>query len=1010
MSLIDQLERDRFIQEHGSNISVIAPAGVGKTRSIIERIVFLAHQPEAIAIDRLTRLIVVTYSVKAAQEMQQRARVAIREAKVSPQVQRAFQQTFFGTIHSYCVRLLDRFGHYLGLPSSVGLLQADDELWQRFLTRGLGQGMPADPNLTELFAFFAPDKLYALGKSISPGDDISTQPFPSLDLKKLLAYTDPTLHAATRKTITRAQEAALLWSHAWARGEHFRTLPVPPESAKAADFAQLWAESFAPLHNWLRDSAFAFGRRIANAYAAFRLDQGVMTYDDQVRMALLVLNTPAVQRELAADRLSVLLDEAQDTDPRQFEVLRRVAGLAEGYTQAADQSFCIVGDFQQAIYAPRSDLATYRRVDTEILADPRGSRSKLQVTFRCDQAIIDFVNRLFPLVLNNSGGQCEFVELAPRDNAGPGQVLRWPCPELPALDKITSAVRAQHEAKALAQQIQKWGPAGLGADSWSQVAILCPRKNWLLDLQRELVALDLPVQLHSSNEQQGDRTPGAWLTSLLWIAAHPEDTFEIAGVLREIFGVPDHDMAHFTGGKGERLRLDRAVPVGEGTVARALQILHEACIDADRLPLAQAVEKILRLTRLRERLNSIPDLELEQPDRELNDFLALIAARSAEGLTLAELAQELRLGLTQTHPAEEEIRDAIQLLTSHKSKGLEWQAVVVPYIFRNIESKSPTYPRLEQGPDGNETICRDATDYKSRLRDHIDNRDRQQLQRLLYVMSTRAKRTLLLVDDQNVYAAQKRRGGWSAAELLGLTNGTNTAAWDDLPTAPNLKPSPATTVKRIEPSLDLPNLNEEALTQALTRARAIPTRITPHTLAIHRHDEAEPETRSEREEEHPPSADNPGILYGTWWHEFVETLPWSQPRSHWQQRFLEAQKHSPQPVRSTREWELLTNSKLAAWLEQPSQIIHTEIPFLWHEANATCLEGIMDLAVYSPKERAWQVLDWKTNRVGKAGASEIVAIYREQIRAYVRTLRGLLKAEVRGSLYLTQTGEWIEVD
>ena len=69
-----------------------------------------------------------------------------------------------------------------------------------------------------------------------------------------------------------------------------------------------------------------------------------------------VLKHPAVRRELASERLSVLLDEAQDTDPRQFEVLRLVAGLGPDSHQSDDQNFCIVGDFQQAIYAPRSDL------------------------------------------------------------------------------------------------------------------------------------------------------------------------------------------------------------------------------------------------------------------------------------------------------------------------------------------------------------------------------------------------------------------------------------------------------------------------------------------------------------------------------------------------------------------------------------------------------------------------------------------------------------------------------
>ena len=45
MSLRDQEERTRFVEELRSNISVIAPAGVGKTRAIVERIVRMANLP-----------------------------------------------------------------------------------------------------------------------------------------------------------------------------------------------------------------------------------------------------------------------------------------------------------------------------------------------------------------------------------------------------------------------------------------------------------------------------------------------------------------------------------------------------------------------------------------------------------------------------------------------------------------------------------------------------------------------------------------------------------------------------------------------------------------------------------------------------------------------------------------------------------------------------------------------------------------------------------------------------
>jgi len=1017
-ALIDQAERDRFVLEQGKNISVIAPAGVGKTTSIVERIVHLASLPEAEAVDRLSRLIVVTYSVRAAQQMQQKARVAIRAATVSARVQRAFQQTFFGTIHSYCVRLLERFGHYLGLPSPVALLQGDDELWNRFLLRGLGQGISQDANLRELFHFYSPEKLYALGKEISPGEEIEAGPVPELDWRRLLDYRDNALHAATKKSIVRAQEAATRWSEAWARGERFRPLPKCPESEKAAAFAEIWNETFAPLHDWLRDSALAFGRHVANAYEAFRLSEAVMTYDDQVRLALQVLKKfPAVRSELASERLSVLLDEAQDTDPRQFEVLQRVAGLGNAPDQTDDQSFCIVGDFQQAIYAPRSDLGMYRLVHDEISAEPRGTSSRLQVTFRCDRAIIDFVNRIFPAVLNNAGGQCAFETLVARDQAGPGQVVRWACPDEPeqvAGKKITAEIRARHEARFVARRIQELGPAGFGASDWSQVAVLCPRKNWLLEIQRELVDLGLPVQLHSSNEQQRDRTPAAWLTALIWIAAHPEDSFEIAGVLREILGVSDSDMAIHTGGDGDKLRLDR-LPQSrdEGPVETALKNLREACARADAMPLHRAVHQLLEKTRLRERLNSIVEMELENADRELDDFLAVIAGRGAEGATLAELAEELRLGLSEVHPAEEEIRDAIQLLTSHKAKGLEWQAVIVPYVFRAIESKSPPYPRVVSGEAGREIVCRDKADFASQARDFVTGRERQQLQRLLYVMSTRAKRTLVLVDDEALFAGQTRRPGWSAGELLGFFGGENRGTWTALPETASLPEEFAPVESAPDPGVvPLPDLSRDDVRRAVERAGAFPRRITPHALAIHVRDareEAEPEKQMEREDD-TGAAGGPGILYGTWWHEFVQTIPWRQPAAAWQRKFIEAQARSPQPERAAREWELFRRSTLAQWLAEPGRLIQVELPFLWRETGEeACLEGVMDLAVYTESESAWRVIDWKTNRLGPTGSDGLVEIYRGQIHAYVRALREMLSAEVRGSLYLTQTGEWVEV-
>ena len=111
----DQAQRDRFIYELERNFSVVASAGSGKTRAITDRIVALARRERAR--EWLPTLVVVTYTNRAAAEMQQRARQSILEAGVSLEVLAAFDRAFFGTIHSLCVRLLRQHGHHIGVPA-----------------------------------------------------------------------------------------------------------------------------------------------------------------------------------------------------------------------------------------------------------------------------------------------------------------------------------------------------------------------------------------------------------------------------------------------------------------------------------------------------------------------------------------------------------------------------------------------------------------------------------------------------------------------------------------------------------------------------------------------------------------------------------------------------------------------------------------------------------------------------------------------------------------------------
>ena len=81
----------------------------------------------------LPRLVVVTFANRAADEMQQRAREQILRAQPRPEVLATFNSAWFGTIHAFCLKLLNDYGHHLGLPAPLELITDDDDLWNEFV-------------------------------------------------------------------------------------------------------------------------------------------------------------------------------------------------------------------------------------------------------------------------------------------------------------------------------------------------------------------------------------------------------------------------------------------------------------------------------------------------------------------------------------------------------------------------------------------------------------------------------------------------------------------------------------------------------------------------------------------------------------------------------------------------------------------------------------------------------------------------------------------------------------
>ncbi len=1001
----DQATRDRFISEVDKNFSVIAPAGVGKTKAIVDRVVAIATGPHAK--DWLPKLIVVTYTKKAADEMHQRARNAIIERKVDLATLSQFNRAFFGTIHSFCVKLLKSHGHLIGLPGAIDAIEDTDEIWAAFV-RQLDVVAPDFPMIgkQQCLRFQSLEKILKLARRIRRDNAIATiPPFGEFAMPRLDVLFAHQAKGNAKIGVERTKENLRRWKKLCESDAPF--VPMPECSTKAKEFVALWENAFAPLDAWIKNASWRIAISVAQEFRAYRVAKGQLTYDDQIDLTLDLVRDIHAGVRLRAENSRVILDEAQDADPAQFNILLELAKSELNSPPAAGR-FCMVGDPQQSIYGSRADLAHYAAVRKKLLRENAAEEINFDVTFRCDRSIIDAVNTLAAPMLDGENGQAEFYKLQARPNAGPGQVVRIEPPPIPpknedkkpGVDEI-----AFHEARQLARWIREQGLEKFGANLWSDVAILCPRRRWLTPIQQALHEENLIPQLHSDCAIRGDAPAYAWFTALVAIMANPDDTFEVVGVLREIFGISDDALARFARSDGERFQIEttdntdvtdsdlESVSSVKSVVRRLSEIRNEIV----SMPLRDAMHRLVGATSLRERLTAI-DAETE----EIDSLLAQASIVESNGDSLADFAEMLRDGFEAELPNRPVQENAVQLITCHMAKGLQWEAVILPMMFRSISTVAD-YPAVLQGGPGQLPRVVFSSDDVGDLDEVLELKRRQETQRLLYVAMTRAKKTLVLVDDRHLISRKKPND--SFADLLGLIDKDGNVIfnkfWENLPAeliAPGREKKSA--AEKIE--LDLPQLDGKELVTAAEKSSAGPSRVLPYALAETQHDLE----RDERRDEPRPDDAEAARLYGIWWHELMESLDWHAPDTH-EKIVKEHLVRCPRPERGAREWKIFCDANLMIRLISSAAIVHREMPFLFNRSAREWMEGVMDLAIFYPSENRWLILDWKTNLVAPDQVDSLRGLYSPQLGAYSEALGAITGMNVETGIYSTATGAWI---
>jgi ATP-dependent helicase/nuclease subunit A len=512
--------------------------------------------------------------------------------------------------------------------------------------------------------------------------------------------------------------------------------------------------------------------------------RGVVTFADLLRDARNLLRRHAeIAAEIRRRTRQLLVDEFQDTDPLQCDLVR-VLALEERNAAARESSpgLFLVGDPKQSIYAWRSaDLSAYEAFQRDVVA--AGGRSlRLSVNYRSTPAILREVERAIAPVMNPEPGvQPAFQPLVADAKQGGEPVEHWVSweldPESPKRLFDTPAERAcRIEARWIAADLRRRHEAGA---EWKSMALLL-RTGSNLDIYLQALRereVEFDVAGDKSYYRRREIIDAA---SLVRTVIDPHDHLALITALRScVIGVPDaaliplwtHGfpaaMSALAGDSPDELAPARA-SVRRAVAAMPVDVPGLDRIDGWEEILLDAVEKLAHLRRafarqpldvFVERLRTLFLCEAMEASRpfaawriaNLERFFRKLSRELADdGGDPHAVLRALRRALSDERDAEEarpqsELSDAVQVMTIHKSKGLDFEHVYVAAMHREAKRDGALRFDVVRRGEHVEFVLFGATspDYA----DVRAGRARQafaELVRTLYVAMTRAKDRLVL--------------------------------------------------------------------------------------------------------------------------------------------------------------------------------------------------------------------------------------------------------------------------
>ena len=501
-----------------------------------------------------------------------------------------------------------------------------------------------------------------------------------------------------------------------------------------------------------------FGKR----YQALKERRRVLDFSDLEHKTLDLLvgkhrSAPtAIAREVGQRFREVLVDEYQDSNAVQDAIFSAL-------TQQRQNCF-MVGDVKQSIYQfrladPGIFLEKYHTyADAEQAQPGEGRKILLSRNFRSGGAVLEAANDVFRRCMTQKVGGLDYGDAEALVEGIPHEPLGEPEVELHVIPvgEDTYGQEAAYVADRIAQLLDGHhmirGKEGLRPIEAEDIAILLRSPGSVGQTYQDALALRGIRSAFGSGRDLLQTGEVSLIRSLLQVISNPRQDIPLLATLASpVFGFTADDLARI---RGQRRYGDFYGALFRDTAPKSaefMKLLGELRSLAKMERLSTLVEHIFCKTRL-ESIYAAMDSGAERVANLREFYRIVMDFESASGRDLSQFLEHLELmeekGLTISEPGT---GGAVQILSIHKSKGLEYPVVFLSALSRGFNREDLRAQVLCDGELGlglsavdSATRVRYPTIAKRAIVAHASRESLSEELRVLYVAMTRAKDRLIM--------------------------------------------------------------------------------------------------------------------------------------------------------------------------------------------------------------------------------------------------------------------------